>query len=78
MAAFPVRAVTQPKQIHPDVTEYSADVVHKPCVDNYFHSEVRTLYKNQFREKRKTAPLAKKYLRLKIFDQATVIVSPTR
>ena len=78
VAAFPVSAVTQTKKIHPEVPDYSLDVVHKPCDDNYFHSEVRTLYKNQFRENRRPGVLAKKYLRLKIFEYATVVVSPTR
>ena len=78
VAAFPVRAVTQPKQIHPDVPDYSADVVHTPCHDNYFHSEVRTLFRNQFKKNRKPGELAKRYLRLRICKRATVVVQPTR
>ena len=78
VAAFPVSAVTQPKQIHPDVPDYSAEVVHAPCHDNYFHSAVRTLFQDQFTKNRRPGKLAKRYLRLRIWEHATVVVQPTR
>ena len=76
VAVFSVSTVTEPKQLHPETPAYSADVVHTPCDDNYFHSEVRTLFRGQFTKKRKHGELAKRYLRLRICEHMTVVVQP--
>lgn len=77
VAAFPVSAVTQPAQVHSSVPNDSISLLHLPCADNYFHAEVRTLFKGEFSNRRKVGEVAKRHLRLRVCREMAVIVRPT-
>ena len=80
VAAFSVGDAVHPEQIDPEAPGYSAQVVHLPCDDNYFHSEVQMLFRGEFRSRfrSRAAAIAKRSLRLRICEQSIVVLEPDR
>ncbi|MEW6236937.1 MAG: hypothetical protein AB1656_16255 [Candidatus Omnitrophota bacterium] len=56
--------------------EYSYNVFHNPLIDNYAHSEVRTLKNGVYNSKLKTPNSVKLRFRMQLRDEAIILKKP--